>query len=140
MRFYEQVDEGSAGPRPRLFSWHWLGLPRPLATGGSVAKVGDRTTCVYDKGRLVKQVTARDEGRRLAFRVVEQGFETHSMRLVDGSFTFEPIDATHTRVTLETTYAPRLRPRWAWRPSEAFTVHTLHGYVLRGMEGRRDAD
>src|SRR5439155_13260149 len=89
-----------------------------------------------DKGRLVKQVTARDEGRRLAFRVVEQGFETHSLRLVDGSFTFEPVDATHTRVTLETTYAPRLRPRWAWRPSEAFTVHTLHEYVLRGMEAR----
>src|SRR3954452_13667725 len=58
------------------------------------------------------------------------------MRLVRGSFTFEPTRATPTRVTLETTFAPRLRPRWAWRPSEAWTVHTLHGYVLRGMEAR----
>jgi hypothetical protein len=65
--------------------------------------------------------------------VVEQGFEQHSMRLVGGSFTFEAVDDTHTRVTLETTYVPHLSPRWCWRPFEQWTVHKLHGHVLKGI-------
>ena len=115
LMFYEQVP----AEEPALFRWRWLGLPRPLSTTGAVKRVGGRTICVYDKGRLVKETTGveDDDGagagsprrRRLAFRVVEQGFEQHSMRLVGGSFTFEPMDDTHTRVTLETTYVPHLR-------------------------------
>jgi hypothetical protein len=136
LMFYEQVP----AEEPALFRWRWLGLPRPLSTTGAVKRVGGRTICVYDKGRLVKETTGvedHDAGsprrRRLAFRVVEQGFEQHSMRLVGGSFTFEPVDDTHTRVTLETTYVPHLSPRWCWRPFEQWTVHKLHGHVLNGI-------
>ena len=132
--FYEQVP----AEEPLLFRWRWLGLPRPRSTTGAVKRVGGRTICVYDKGRLVKETTdvADDPGnpqRRLAFRVVEQGFEQHSMRLVGGSFTFEAVDDTHTCVTLETTYVPHLSPRWCWRPFERWTVHELHGHVLNGI-------
>jgi hypothetical protein len=37
-----------------------------------MANVGDRTTCVYTKGRLVKQIKAKIRYQRLAFDVVEQ--------------------------------------------------------------------
>ena len=127
LMFYDQVK----GDPPPLFR---LGMPRPLYTTGSAAKVGDTKVCVYDKGRLAKKITARQPGRLLSFVVTEQGFERHAMRLNSGSFIFEPIDTTHTRVTLSTTYTPLMRPRWCWRPFEKLAVHTLHGHVLAGME------
>lgn len=133
VRFYEQVP----GRRPVISRWRWLGLAQPLAVTGVARREGDRTACVYDKGRLVKQVTevaAGDDGsRRLAFRVVEQGFELHAMRLVGGSFDLSPAGEGRTRVTLETAYVPHMAPRWCWRPFERWTVRTLHGHVLASM-------
>jgi hypothetical protein len=128
LMFYEEVRHGP----PPLFR---IGMPRPLYTAGSAAAVGDRKVCVYDRGRLVKRITARQPQRLLAFRVVEQGFERHAMTLAGGSFAFEPVegDPRQTRVTLSTTYHPHLGPRWCWRPFERLTVHTLHRHVLRGM-------
>jgi len=128
LQFYEDVKL----PPPPLFR---LGMPRALYTTGKAAAVGDLRTCVYDKGRLTKRVTEAEPGRRLAFRVVEQGFERHAMTLYGGSFEFAPADAEQevTRVTLTTTYRPHLAPRWCWRPFERYTVHTLHGQVLRGI-------
>lgn len=146
--FYEEVRREP----PALFR---LGMPRPLYTSGASAAVGDEKTCVYDKGRLVKRITERDAHRRLAFRVVEQGFEQHAMTLSGGAFEFEPAgpgpegeaagdgagDAGRTRVTLSTRYRPHLGPRWCWRPFERLTVHTLHGHVLRGMaDAARDRE
>ena len=129
--FYEDVP----GDPPPLFR---IGMPRPLYTSGSAAAVGDERTCVYDKGRLTKRVTALDPGRLLAFRVVEQGFERHAMTLAGGRFEFESADGetARTRVTLSTTYRPHLGPRWCWRPFERWTVHMLHGHVLGGMAGK----
>ena len=129
IQFYEDVRHGP----PPLFR---LGMPRALYTTGRAAAPGDTRTCVYDKGRLTKRVTAVDPGRRFAFRVVEQGFERHSMTLEGGSFDFEPVKGAprRTRVTLTTTYRPHLGPRWCWRPFEKYTVHTLHSHVLRGMD------
>ena len=128
IRFYENVP----GPPPPLFR---LGMPRALNTTGRAAAVGDVRTCVYDKGRLGKRVTEVEPGRRLAFRVVEQGFERHSMTLVGGGFALQalPGDVPRTRVTLWTTYRPHLAPRWCWRRFEELTVHTLHRHVLRAM-------
>jgi hypothetical protein len=128
LMFYEEVRHGP----PPMFR---IGMPRPLYTSGSAAAVGDQKVCVYDRGRLVKRITARDPQRLLAFTVVEQGFEQHAMTLAGGSFEFEPVegDAGRARVTLSTTYHPHLGPRWCWRPFERLTVHTLHRHVLRGM-------
>jgi hypothetical protein len=124
--FYEDVP----GDPPPMFR---LGMPRPLYSRGSVGRVGDEKACVYDKGRLVKRVTEIDPGKQLSFKVIEQGFETHAMRLSGGSFRFERAGPGHTRVTLATQYVPHMRPRWCWRPFERWTVHTLHRHVLHGM-------
>lgn len=112
-----------------------LGLPRPLYTTGKSAHVGDIKVCVYSKGHLVKRITQAEHGRLLAFQVVQQRqIEDHDVRLTGGAFRFEPIDATHTRVTLSTSYEPLLTPRAVWRPFERLAVHALHGHVLAGMK------
>ena len=134
IQFYEEVKHGP----PPLFR---LGMPRPLYTTGRASAVGDVKTCVYDKGRLTKRVTAVSPGRRFDFRVVEQEFERHAITLQGGGFEFEPDpgDPQRTRVTLTTTYRPHLGPRWCWRPFERYTVHTLHRHVLRGMAEEAEA-
>jgi hypothetical protein len=116
-----------------------LGLPRPLYTFGSTSQVGDRKTCVYTKGRLTKQVTARAVNQRLDFAVVQQDhIENHSVRLTGGSFVFRPSSRDSTKVELTTTYQPKLGPRWVWRPFENKAIHALHGYVLEGMRDKAE--
>jgi rRNA maturation protein Nop10 len=120
-------------------------LRSPVATYGSAARPGDRKTCLYERGHLVKQVVAVEPNQQLRFAVVEQKlFEDHSLRLTGGAFRFEAVDGgRRTRVTLSTEYVPLLRPRFAWQPAEAHVVHLLHGQVLEGMAragDRRVAD
>lgn len=132
MVFYEEVTH-----TPPLILR--IGLARPLYTRGASSAVGDVKTCVYNKGRITKQVTLVERGRLLAFDVIEQhiGYE-RDVRLTGGSFAFAPIDEHRTKVALTTEYEPRLAPRFAWRPFERLAVHTLHGHVIEGM--RRNAE
>jgi hypothetical protein len=116
-----------------------VGLARPIRTVGDARHPGQTKVCIYNKGRLVKRITEARPPELLAFDVIEQkiGYE-RDIRLVSGAFTLTSIDATHTRVTLTSTYQPLLGPRWAWTSGEDYAFHTLHGYVLEGM--RRHAE
>lgn len=130
IQFYEQVKH-----RP---PWLLRLTPefRPMYTTGSSEKVGDVKVCVYERGRLVKQITDVVPGKRLAFKVIEQtDVETRGVRLIDGSFDLTPsADGKETSVTLTTRYEPLLEPRVAFLWSEKWAVHTLHGHVLKGMQ------
>jgi hypothetical protein len=128
--FYEEVRH----PPPFLLR---IGLPKPLRTYGKSESVGDVKFCIYNKGRLAKQVTRSEPQRLLAFDVIVQDrIENHSIRLTDGSFAFQPVGDNQTQVALTTSYQPKLGPRWIWRPAEELAVHTLHRYVLEGMQQR----
>lgn len=111
---------------------------RPMYTLGSSQHVGDVKVCVYERGRLVKQVTEIVPGKRLAFRVIEQtDIQNRGVRLIDGSFDLAPTaDGRGTTVTLTTRYEPNLAPRFAFLPAESLAVHTLHEHVLRGMKDK----
>lgn len=125
--FYEEVTH----PPPWILR---VGLARPLATRGPSLNPGDRRVCVYNRGSITKQIRSAEPGRLLSFDVIEQniGYE-RDVRLTSGSFTFEQIDPLHTRVTLTSTYEPRLTPRFCWRWGERIAFRTLHGYVLEGI-------
>ncbi len=125
--FYEEVEHEP----PLLLR---IGLAHPLATTGSSREVGDIKTCLYNKGRISKQITAVERHRLLAFTIIEQsiGYE-RDVRLTGGRFEFESIGDNRTRVTLTTEYEPLLSPRFAWRWGERLAVHTLHEHVLKGM-------
>ncbi len=125
-----------------------IGLAHPLHTYGRSTGVGDRKTCVYNRGHITKEVVEIQDGRLLAFRVVEQniGYE-HDVRLIGGQFAMDPLDEMRTEVALTTTYEPRLAPRFVWRPFERLAVHTLHRHVIgaigdraRELEGSTDAN
>jgi hypothetical protein len=130
--FYEEVEHEAP----------WLvrrTLPQPLRAEGSKQAVGDVERCVYKQGHLVKVISERVEGERLAFRVVEQRLRIErNVSLQDGAFLLEPIDARHTRVILTTRYHRHLRPAWLWQPTERKVVHLLHGHVLEGMRRRAE--
>lgn len=117
-----------------------VGLARPLYTLGAAQAVGDRKVCVYNKGHITKEIAQAEPGRLLAFNVIEQeiGYE-RDVRLVGGSFALTPMTPSTTNVVLTTEYAPRLAPRFAWRPFEHYAVHTLHGHVLEGMRRKAEA-
>ena len=125
--FYEEVSH----PPPWILR---VGLARPVATRGTSLSPGERRVCVYNKGTITKQVRRAEPGRHLSFDVIDQdiGYE-RDLRLISGSFTFEPIDDARTRVTLTSTYEPRLSPRFCWRWGEKIAFRTLHNYVLEGI-------
>lgn len=132
LQFYEEVEHD-----PPLILH--LGLPRPQSTFGSMSRVGDRKTCVYDNGRIVKEVTKVDRGHLLEFVVVEQkiGVE-RSVALRGGSFQLEELGENRTRLSLTTQYDAKLRPRFAWSWAESLAIHALHAHVMEGI--RREVE
>lgn len=125
--FYEQVRHEP----PFLLT---LALPRPVRSERRRAAVGESQRCVYERGYLVKTITASDEPRLLAFDVSEQHLHfEHDVELLDGSFIVQPLGDGRTRVVLTTRYRRLLRPAWLWAPMERTIIETLHGHVLEGM-------
>ena len=112
-----------------------LALPKPLRSEGRKSQVGDVVRCVYDRGRICKQVTAVAAPRKLAFNIVEQRvhFE-HDVKLRSGSFEFVPIGKRKTRVVLTTRYERLCWPEWFWGPIERKVIHTLHEHVIEGIQ------
>ncbi len=134
LMFYENVP----AEKPLLLR---LGLPAPIRAEGPITSVGDVTRCLYNKGSITKQVTAIAPGKALAFDVTHQDvhFE-HDVRLISGSFEFDPIAPGRTRITLVTTYQPLVSPRFWWRPLETIALHTLHDHVIDGIAAAASTD
>jgi len=130
IRYYEQL----SSDRPILFR---LGAPHPIGTLGDLANPGDVQTCEYRKGHVTKKLRTSEHLRRIVFDVIQQdiGFE-RSVRLRSGSFEFEAVGSTSTRISLQTEYDAMLRPRWCWAPAETYVLWTLHNYILDGVEER----
>lgn len=103
---------------------------------GDAQAVGDVQTCYYEKGRLSKKITEIDPvNRRVSFIVTEQvDIESDNLELVGGSMTFEPLPGGGTRAVLITTYRPKLQPRVAWAPAEAYAMRAVHRHVLHSIE------
>jgi len=134
IQFFEEVH------RPTPWLLYLSPSLRPMYTIGRSERVGDLKTCVYQRGKLIKQITEVTPGKRLAFRVVEQDrIENDGATLLDGSFDLEPIDGgKHTQVRLSTRYIPMLNPRFAYQWAESLAIHTLHGHVLAGMKDKAE--
>jgi hypothetical protein len=134
LMFYEDVEHKAP----------WIirtGLATPTTSTGDITADGSTRTCNYTTGRLVKQITRYDAPNRLDFDVIEQtNVYEHDAQLINGSFEFIPIDEHTTRIVLTTTYRPRLTPRFAWKPFEAYAVHGLHNHVLEGIEIKAEQD
>src|SRR5262245_439217 len=127
LRLYEAIP----GEPPFLLQ---LG-PRPL--GKTEPDPADPTVmvCWYRKGPVRKRITEVVPEKRFAFDVLEHHMgEERSVQLLGGSFEFEPLGPSRTRVTLITQYIPKLKPRFCWRLAEAAVLRTLHDFILDGFE------
>jgi hypothetical protein len=108
-------------------------LPQPVRTEGDKNCVGTTVRCTYRGGHLFKRITAVEPPSLLQFEVIEQrlGIEGCILTL-GGSYQIHPCgDASD--VVLITRYRAYLRPRFLWRPLEAFLVGQLHRHILRGV-------
>ena len=126
LMFFEDVPRGP-------WSIFRLLLPRPLRSEGDKSTVGSLVRCVYERGHLIKRITAVEPGHRLGFEVVEQdlGIE-RTFRAWEGSYELRE-DPDGTELSLTTHYTGHLWPRSWWRHIERYFGHRFHHYVLRGM-------
>lgn len=125
--FYEEVEHDP----PWLLR---LALPRPVRSVGNKQREGEIVRCFYDRGYLVKRISRREEGRLLAFDVIEQKLHfERDVTLLGGSFKIIPTSDGRSRIVLTTRYERHLSPTWIWQPIENEVVHTLHEHVLEGM-------
>lgn len=124
--FYEEVSGYPPFPLRAL-------LPHPVRTEGVKTRVGATVCCAYSGGHLLKRITRVEPPHFLQFEVVEQHLGIESCILtLRGSYNLSTCgDATE--VTIMTNYHAYLRPRYLWRPLEAFLIHELHSHILRGV-------
>ncbi len=126
LMFYEEIDS----PPPLLLR---LLLPIPIRTEGPKAAVGDETTCVYEKGHLLKRVTRIDAGRYYGFEVVEQNLAVGGTVLSGGCYALRELPGRGTEVAITTRYTSPRRPGWLWKPIEATVCHMFHRHLLASM-------
>jgi len=129
LMFYEDVP---SRPWPMLR----FVLPRPIRSEGDKRRVGAIVRCTYDRGYLVKRITAVEAPRHLGFEVMEQrlGIESR-VRTCQGTYDLRAAEGG-TDVVLTTYYAGRLRPRALWRVMERYVCHRVHLHILMGMRDR----
>jgi hypothetical protein len=127
MMFYEQIDE-----RPPVHLR--LLLPLPIRSESSNSKVGDRVTCLYEGGHLVKCITQIDHGRRYAFEVVEQNLVVGGgLTLSGGCYALRELPDGGTELAVTTRYVSLRRPGWLWGPIEAAVCHMFHRHLLAAI-------
>jgi hypothetical protein len=126
LMFYEDVPR-QPWPVLRMF------LPRPVRSEGDKRLLGSVVRCVYDRGHIIKRITAVEPARLLRFEILEQslGIE-RSMKACWGSYQLCDADGG-TDLVLTTHYLGRRGPRFLWRPVERYLCHLLHLHILFGM-------
>ena len=124
--FYEETPE-----RPPLLLRALLTVP--IRTEGDKSHAGARVRCVYERGHLIKRITAVEPANLLQFEVVEQRLGIEDLVItLGGSYKINSSGAGAELVLL-TKYKTRLYPRFMWRAVEAFLVSQLHNHVLKGL-------
>jgi hypothetical protein len=132
MLFYEEVPRRPM-PLLRLF------LPVPLRTTGEKTRVGATIECIYDGGYLEKCITSVERARSVRFDVLVQNLGVEDCISMQGGAYEIREQGGGSEVVLTTSYRGHLRPRWLWRPFEAFLAHRLHRHILDGMRASLEA-
>lgn len=128
LMFYEDVPQR---PGPSLWP-----LPRPVKSQGNKLISGSAVRCTYERGHLLKRITAVEPSHLLSFEVTEQalGIERYAWAC-EGSYRLLA-EREGTNIALTTAYQSRLWPRFLFRPIERYLCHRLHAHILSGMRDR----
>ncbi|HTV57320.1 MAG TPA: hypothetical protein VMJ93_00445 [Verrucomicrobiae bacterium] len=108
-------------------------LPHPLRSEGDKTRVGGEVQCTYDRGDLMKRITAVAPGQSVEFDVVNQRLGIEGCVRASGGSCQIRGSGGGSDVALTTNYVAYLRPRFLWRPLERLLAGQLHRYILDGM-------
>lgn len=122
-----------ATPLPRFLR---LGFPRPIAVSGSGLAVGAIRTIHFTgaegdpPGDLTLRVAYANDSEVLFLAKGDTSKVTQWIRWQSSSVRWQPVDATHTRVTWQTTFERQLDPWWYFTPWERYAVRKSTQYLL----------
>jgi hypothetical protein len=122
-----------AMPLPRFLR---LGFPHPIAISGSGLAVGATRTVRFSgaegdpPGNLTLRVTHANERGVLLLATDDSSKLTQWVLWRSSSVQWQPIDATHTRVTWQITFDRQLDPWWYFAPWERYAVRKATEYLL----------
>lgn len=122
-----------SAPLPRFLR---LGFPRPIAVSGSGITVGASRTIRFSgaegdpPGDLTLRVAQGNERSALFLATGDTSKLTQWVLWRSSFVHWQPLDATHTRVTWETTFDRQLDPWWYFAPWERYAVQKANEYLL----------
>lgn len=122
-----------ATPLPRFLR---LGFPRPIAVSGSGLAAGATRTIHFTgaegdpPGDLTLRVAYANDSEVLFLATDDTSKLTQWVRWQSSSVHWQPVDATHTRVTWQTTFQRQLDPWWYFAPWERYAVRKSTEYLL----------
>jgi hypothetical protein len=122
-----------ATPLPRFLR---LGFPRPIAVSGSGLAVGAIRTIHFTgaegdpPGDLTLRVANANDSEVLFIATRDTSKLTQWILWQSSSVHWQPVDATHTRVTWQTTFERQLDPWWYFTPWERYAVRKSTEYLL----------
>jgi len=120
-------------PLPRFLR---IGFPHPLATSGGGLAIGDVRTIHFSgaegdpPGDLIVRVAERRPGYARVDTVSDSSKLTQWIRWTSSEVSWQPIDATHTRVTWCIHFDRELDPIWYFTPWERFAVSRAAAYMI----------
>jgi hypothetical protein len=122
-----------AAPLPRFLR---LGFPRPIAASGSGLTIGATRTIHFTgaegdpPGDLTLRVARVGSGEVLFVATHDTSKLTQWIQWQSSLVRWQPVDATHTRVTWQTTFDRQLDPWWYFAPWERYAVRKSTEYLL----------
>lgn len=122
-----------ATPLPRFLR---VGFPRPIAVSGSGLVEGSLRTIHFTgaegdpPGDLTMRVADANDSEIRFVAVRDTSKLTQWVLWQNSLVQLQPMDATHTRVTWQTTFARQLDPGWYFGPWERYAVRKSTEYLL----------
>ena len=111
-----------------------LGLPAPYKCVLEADTVGAKRHCLFEKGKIVAQITKYEKGKILEMQVIDYTLTGKDwFEFVDAKYTFEEI-GSQTKITRTSSYKSILNPRIYWQPLEAYGIEQEHLFVLNSLK------
>jgi hypothetical protein len=111
-----------------------IGLPVPQKCILEKEAVGGMRTCYFSGGTITEKITALQKGRLLRMDVTSYKLTGRKwLGFREAIYYFEAIGKDSCKLTRETTYTSKLRPRIYWEPLEKIGIRQEHDYVFENL-------
>jgi hypothetical protein len=128
----------SRSPRTDLPLPYYLraGFPRPVEAHGSGLQPGDLRVIHFAGGEgkpgdLTMKITDSTPGHLHLVAVSDKSKIAHWLDWESADIRWEPVDATHTRVTWSLSFRRLLDPAWYFKPWERYAVRLAAQYLIQ---------